>query len=237
MGRVLPHARQAPRRRHGAAVAGQGTVLQQHQRHRCGLRMRRRVRSGRTAACVIIKHANPCGVPRAPTCSRPTARRSPAILTRLRRHHRAQPQARCRGRARDRRDLHRGDHRAGCERRGQARSSPRRRICGFCSPAACPIRSRKASRSESLAGGFLVQSRDNGVSPTAELKVVTKRTPTDAELPTSSSPSPWRSTSSRTRSSMPGTAPPSASAQGRCPRRCGAHGGMEGERETAAAKG
>ncbi len=36
-GGVLSHARQAPRRRHGAAVAGQGTVLQQHQRHRCGL--------------------------------------------------------------------------------------------------------------------------------------------------------------------------------------------------------
>ena len=30
-------ARQAPRRRHRAAVAGQGTVLQQHQRYRCGL--------------------------------------------------------------------------------------------------------------------------------------------------------------------------------------------------------
>ena len=31
------HARQAARRRHRAAVAGQGTVLQQHQRYRCGL--------------------------------------------------------------------------------------------------------------------------------------------------------------------------------------------------------
>ena len=28
---------QAPGRRHRAATAGQGTVLQQHQRHRCGL--------------------------------------------------------------------------------------------------------------------------------------------------------------------------------------------------------
>ena len=34
---VLSHARQAPRRRHGAAAAGQGAVVQQHQRHRCGL--------------------------------------------------------------------------------------------------------------------------------------------------------------------------------------------------------
>ena len=36
-GGVLCDARQAARRRHRAAVAGQGTVLQQHQRHRCGL--------------------------------------------------------------------------------------------------------------------------------------------------------------------------------------------------------
>ena len=36
-GRVLSHARQTPGRRHRAAAAGQGTVLQQHQRHRCGL--------------------------------------------------------------------------------------------------------------------------------------------------------------------------------------------------------
>src|SRR5580698_1090033 len=31
--RLLPHARQAPRCRHRATVAGQGIVLQQHQRH------------------------------------------------------------------------------------------------------------------------------------------------------------------------------------------------------------
>jgi phosphoribosylaminoimidazolecarboxamide formyltransferase/IMP cyclohydrolase len=36
-GRVLSHARQTPGRRHGAASPGQGTVVQQHQRHRCGL--------------------------------------------------------------------------------------------------------------------------------------------------------------------------------------------------------
>ena len=35
--RVLPHPRQAAGRRHRAAVAGQGAVLQQHQRHRRGL--------------------------------------------------------------------------------------------------------------------------------------------------------------------------------------------------------
>ena len=36
-GGVLSRARQAPGRRHRAAVAGQGTVLQQHQRYRRGL--------------------------------------------------------------------------------------------------------------------------------------------------------------------------------------------------------
>ncbi len=34
----------------------------------------------------------------------------------------------------------------------------------------------------SLAGGFLVQSRDNGVVGAADLKVVTKRAPTEREL-------------------------------------------------------
>ena len=43
--RLLCDARQAARGRHRAAAAGQGTLLQQHQRHRRGLRMHRRVRS------------------------------------------------------------------------------------------------------------------------------------------------------------------------------------------------
>ena len=60
---VLPRARHSLRRRHRAAGAGQAALLQQHQRHRRGLRMRRRVRPPRAAAaCAIIKHANPCGV-------------------------------------------------------------------------------------------------------------------------------------------------------------------------------
>ena len=42
--RVLSRARAALRRRDRAAGAGQGALLQQHQRHRRGLRVRRRVR-------------------------------------------------------------------------------------------------------------------------------------------------------------------------------------------------
>ena len=61
----------------------------------------------------------------------------------------------------DRRDLHRGDHRAGRDRGGRSRSSARRRTCGCCSPAACPIRARPGSTLRTVAGGFLVQARDN----------------------------------------------------------------------------
>ena len=60
--RSIARPSDALRRRHRAPGAGQAALLQQHQRHRRGLRMRRRVRSRRTAACAIIKHANPCGV-------------------------------------------------------------------------------------------------------------------------------------------------------------------------------
>ena len=43
MGRLLPHKREALRRRHRDAGARQGAVLQQSQRHRCGLRAGGRV--------------------------------------------------------------------------------------------------------------------------------------------------------------------------------------------------
>ena len=73
----------------------------------------------RTAACAIIKHANPCGVAEGATLVEAYRK---ALRLRsglgLRRHRRAQPHARRRGRARDRRDLHRGDHRARRDRGG-----------------------------------------------------------------------------------------------------------------------
>ena len=72
----------------------------------------------RTAACVIVKHANPCGVAEGPdlvsayrkafACDTPVA---------LWRHHRRQPHARRRSRARHHRNLDRSDHRARCDRR------------------------------------------------------------------------------------------------------------------------
>jgi phosphoribosylaminoimidazolecarboxamide formyltransferase/IMP cyclohydrolase len=70
-----PHQQAAFYREPGAAPghcqlpadAGQGTVVQQHRRLRCGLGVRQGLRnSNGTAACVIVKHANPCGVAIAP---------------------------------------------------------------------------------------------------------------------------------------------------------------------------
>ena len=99
----------------------------------------------RTAACVIVKHANPCGVAE--------GRRSRQRLSqgaRLRfdlglwRHRRAQSHARCRSRARHHRNLHRSDHRARCDRRSDRDHRASGRICGCCSRAACPIRARRA---------------------------------------------------------------------------------------------
>ena len=137
----------------------------------------------RTAACVIVKHANPCGVAegadlvsayrKALACDSTSA---------LWRHRRAQPHARCGGRARHHRNLHRSDHRARCDRRSHRDRRRRGRTCGCCSPAACPIRARVGLTAKTVAGGLLVQSRDNAVVDDMTLKVVTKRAPTDAEL-------------------------------------------------------
>ena len=132
-GGLLPHAGGALRRRHRAAGAGQGTVLQQHQRHRRRVRMRRRVRSERTPAVAIVKHANPCGVAegaslleayrKALACDPTSAFGGIVALNRTldarsgEGHHR---------------DLHRGDHRAGCRATKPSPSSAARRTCACC---------------------------------------------------------------------------------------------------------
>ena len=45
-----------------------------------------------------------------------------------------------------------------------------------------PDPSEPAFTMRNVAGGFLLQDRDNGHVPVEELKVVTKRQPTDAEM-------------------------------------------------------
>ena len=137
----------------------------------------------RTAACAIIKHANPCGVAEGASlldAYQKALRCDP--VSAYRRHRRVQPHARRRSRARDRRNLHRSDHRAGRDRRKRSRSSARRKTCGCCSPAACPIRARPASPRRPWPAACSCQSRDNAVVDDMTLKVVTKRAPTNAEL-------------------------------------------------------
>ena len=124
-GGVLSHAGAARRRRHRAAAAGQAALLQQHQRHRRGLRMRRRVRSRRA----------PRPAPSSSTPIRAASPKAPSLLEAyrkalrlrsglgLRRHRRAQPHARRRGGARHHGDLHRGHHRARRDRGGDRASS------------------------------------------------------------------------------------------------------------------
>ncbi len=92
----------------------------------------------------------------------------------------SEPAARRRDGRRNRQGVHRGGDRAG---RGRRRH---RRIRRQDEPA--PAAHRRPARSagaagevfRSVAGGFLVQSRDNSRLTAADLKIVTKRAPTDA---------------------------------------------------------
>ena len=145
IGGVLSHARAARRRRHRAAAAGQAAFLQQLQRHRRGLRVRRRVRSQAHRRLRDRQARQPVrgGGRREPHRRLPQgARLRPGVG--VRRHRGAQPDARRRGGARDHRDLHRGDHRAGRQRgsdrhrRRQEEPAPAagRRRCPIRAPAA-----------------------------------------------------------------------------------------------------
>ena len=90
----------------------------------------------RTAACAIIKHANPCGVAEDDSLRRRLSQGA-GLRSGLgfRRHCRAQPHARRRGGARHHRDLHRSHHRAGrhrgshrhCRRQEEFAAAARRR--------------------------------------------------------------------------------------------------------------
>ena len=99
----------------------------------------------RTAACVIVKHANPCGVAEGADLLDGLSQGAGLRFdVGLRRHRRGQPHARCRSRARHHRNLHRSDHRARRDRRSHRDRRREEESCGCCSPAACPIRARSA---------------------------------------------------------------------------------------------
>ena len=193
----------AARRRDGAAGAGQAALLQQHQRHRRRLRMRRRVRS-RAHGRRRDHQARQSLRRRRGRDPRRGLREGAALRSRLRlrRHRRAEPPARRRGGAQDRRDLHRGDHRAGRRRGGDRASSARRRTCACCSPAALPDPRARRADVRTVAGGFLAQARDNAVGrrhgPEGRDEARAERA---RSSPTCASPSASPSTSSRTPSS------------------------------------
>ena len=137
----------------------------------------------RTAACVIVKHANPCGVAegadlvgayrKALACDSTSAFGGIVALNRT---------------------LDAEAARAITEIFTEVIIAPdatdeaiaivaaKRRICGCCWPAACPTRARPGLTAKTVAGGLLVQSRDNAVVDDMTLKVATKRAPTDAEM-------------------------------------------------------
>ena len=92
-------------------AAGQRAVLQQHRRHRCRPGVRQELR--RRPACVIVKHANPCGVARRNSTRGLRARLQHRPGIRLRRHHRLSTANWMRHRAGHRRPpVRRGHHRA-----------------------------------------------------------------------------------------------------------------------------
>ena len=170
----------------------------------------------RTAAVAIIKHANPCGVAEGdqhPRCLQQGAALRSGLG--VRRHRRAQPDARRRGGARHHRDLHRGDHRAGRHRRGDRH---RRRQ----EEPAAPARRRPARSARQRADGEVAGRRPAGAvarqrggrrhGPQGRHQARADQLPSS---PTWRSPSASPSTSSRTPSSTPRTAPPSASAPAR----------------------
>ena len=128
---------------------------------------------------VIVKHANPCGVASAETlaeawdlalrCDPVSAFGGIVAVNR---------DARRRDGGEDRQDLDRGDHRARRDRgRGEGGAGAEEEPAAAARRRACPIPPRPASTFRSLAGGFLVQTRDCGRIAAAELKVVTKRAP------------------------------------------------------------
>ncbi len=128
-------------------------------------------------ACVIVKHANPCGVATAVSLARGLrARLSHRSHLRVRRHHRVQPRAGCRhGRRRSS-----GGSSSRCiaapsvSRRRRRRCSPASRTCACWRSA----RSRQRAGSEleyrSVTGGLLVQTRDTAHRAAATtFKIVT----------------------------------------------------------------
>ena len=131
---------------------------------------------------VIVKHANPCGVATGETLIE-AYRKRVRVRQRLgvRRHHRREPPARRPDGRGDQRDLHRGRRRAGC-RCGSHGGVRRKKNLRLLLTGDLPDPARPGLDLKTIAGGVLVQSRDNGHVTRDDLKIVTKRAPSEREL-------------------------------------------------------
>ena len=131
------------------AAAGQGALLQQHRRRRRGLGMREELRPQRRPACVIVKHANPCGVALGADARRGLRQ---GLQDRpdlgLRRHHRLQlPSSTARRAALVAKQFVEVLIAPALHARGAGRASPPRRTC-----ACCRSRCRRAATTAVGAG-------------------------------------------------------------------------------------
>ncbi len=138
--------------------------------------------AGRTAACVIVKHANPCGV--AEGASLDQAYRSALACD---------PVSAFGGIVAFNRTLDAAAARAVTEIFTEVIIAPDATEEAIAIVAAkknlrlllaggLPDPRARGVTAKTVAGGFLVQTRDNAVVDDMELKVVTKRAPSDAEL-------------------------------------------------------
>jgi phosphoribosylaminoimidazolecarboxamide formyltransferase/IMP cyclohydrolase len=120
------------------------------------------VRAFEGPACVIVKHANPCGVALGRTCTRPTT--APTRSTRPPPSAASSPSTAASTRAPPARSSSASSWKW-CWRprspRTRCRCSRRRRTCACWKSASCPRRRRPGYEFKRIAGGLLVQDADS----------------------------------------------------------------------------
>jgi phosphoribosylaminoimidazolecarboxamide formyltransferase/IMP cyclohydrolase len=137
---------------------------------------------GRSAACVIVKHANPCGVAEGPD-----------LVTAYRKAFACDPVSPFGGIIALNRTLDADSARAITEILTEVIIAPdateeaisiigKRRNLRLLLAGHLPDPRAAGLTAKTVAGGFLVQSRDNAVVDDMTLKTVTRRAPTEAEL-------------------------------------------------------
>ena len=169
------------------------------------------VKSFGEPACVIVKHANPCGVAigGAPRGVRGVSLR-PGLG--LRRHPRLQPRPRSWYRRSPRQQFAEVIIAPRVEPEAQKEFAPKANLRVLEVPMSHEVQAHDYKR---IGGGLLVQTSDAELLDEKQLKVVTRKRPTEAQSATYCSRGAWRSSSSRTPSCSVATAPRWESAPGR----------------------